>query len=58
LRSKGKRSSQGHWERKCKNRFSAHIFVKSGPIYVKPRLKQESLANAKIAARQLCVVRV
>jgi len=34
LESKGR----GHLERKC-NRFFAHIFVKSGSIYVKPRPK-------------------
>jgi len=29
---------QGHWERKCKKKsFFAHIFVRSGSIYVKPR---------------------
>jgi len=31
---------QGHWERKCKNRF-AHIFVKNGP-YVKRKPKWSS----------------
>jgi len=28
---------QGHWERKCKNRFS-RIVVKSESIYVKPKI--------------------
>jgi len=27
---------QGHWERKCKTRFSCIILVKSGSIYVTP----------------------
>jgi len=31
--------SIGHWQRNYENQFSAHIFVKSGSIYVKPRTK-------------------
>ena len=34
---------QGHWERKCKKKlFFAHIFVKSGSIYIKSRPKWSS----------------
>jgi len=35
FRSKG----QGHWERKCKKSFFAHIFVKSGLILRQDKTK-------------------
>jgi len=53
MRSKGQRSRS--LATKCENPFSDHIFVKSGPIYVKPKAKNEPIANAKVSARQQCV---